>query len=58
MSGKNNSHPPMIISNIIANRPPIVDKTSKLGFTNFIPLPKPIKILATIPNHPIIGDAP
>ena len=44
----------MIISNRIAVRPPIAVKSLKLSFTSFIPVLKPTRMLATIPNHPII----
>ena len=59
MSEKNNNNPPRITSNTIAPRPPIADRTLrigflKLGFTRSIPLPKLREMLATIPNHPII----
>jgi len=48
----------MITSNRIANRAPI-GGTLKLGFASFIPVPKPTRMLATIPNHPIIvGTTP
>ena len=55
------NHPPMIISKIIPNRPPITNRTFKvgflkLGFTSNITLEKPPKILAIIPSHPIKGD--
>ena len=54
MSQENNSHPPMIISNRIGNRATIAG-TLVLGFTSFIPLLKKTRMLAAIPNHPIIG---
>ena len=45
----------MITSNTIAIRPPIAVKSLEFGVTSFIPVVKPTKILAMIPNHPIIA---
>ena len=45
----------MITSNRIAARPPIAVKSLEFGFTSFIPVVRPTKILAMIPNHPIIA---
>jgi len=52
---ENNSHPPKLTSNRIANRPPINSKTLELRFKSFNPLPKTTKTLATSPNHPILS---
>lgn len=46
----------MIISNIIAENPPMTSPQN-LGFNNFIPVPKPTRMLETIPNHPTICGA-
>ena len=43
----------MIISNRIADKAPISVYLT-LVFTSFNPVPKPIRILEAIPNHPII----
>ena len=45
----------MIISNRIADRPPIAVKSLVLGFASFIPVVKLTRMLETIPNHPIIA---
>lgn len=43
----------MITSNRIATNPPIAVKSLEFGFTNLIPVVRPTRMLAMIPNHPI-----
>ena len=50
---KNISHIPMSISNRRATKPPILSKKTFLCFKSIIPLPRPTKMLPTIPNQPI-----
>ena len=45
----------MITSNRIATRPPIAVKSLEFGFTSFIVVVRPTRILAMIPIHPIIA---
>ncbi len=45
----------MSISNKIADRPPIANRTIILCFKSFAPSAKPTEMLATIPNHQIKG---
>jgi hypothetical protein len=54
MNEENNRYAPMTTSNRIAESPPMTSPLN-LGFISLIPVPKPTRILETIPSHAIIS---